>query len=40
MRREALLRQHWVHEGRVLDEVRYGLLREEWKELPAANSEP
>ncbi len=30
MQREALLRQHWVHRGESLDEVRYGLLREEW----------
>lgn len=30
MQREALLRQHWVHHGQVLDEVRYGLLRDEW----------
>lgn len=31
MQREALLRQHWVHRGESLDEVRYGLLREEWQ---------
>lgn len=30
MQREALLRQHWVHHGQVLDEVRYGILRDEW----------
>ncbi len=40
MQREALLRQHWVHGGRVLDEVRYGLLRDEWKGLQATDSEP
>ncbi len=39
MQREALLRQHWVHGGRVLDEVRYGILREEWKQFAAARSE-
>ena len=33
MQREALLRQHWVHRGESLDEVRYGLLREEWQPL-------
>lgn len=30
LRREALLRQHRVHRGIVLDEVRYGILRDEW----------
>ena len=40
MQREALLRQHWVHGGRVLDEVRYGLLRDEWEGLQATDSEP
>jgi len=39
MQREALLRQHWVHRGRVLDELRYGVLREEWKQHAAARSE-
>ena len=39
MQREALLRQHWVHGGRVLDEVRYGVLREEWNQFAAARSE-
>ena len=32
MQREALLRQHWVHRGKVLDELRYGFLREEWEQ--------
>ena len=32
MQREALLRQHWVHRGKVLDEFRYGFLREEWEQ--------
>lgn len=36
MQREALLRQHWVHRGRVLDEVRYGLLREKWERISNA----
>lgn len=40
MQREALLRRHWVHRGRVLDEVRYGLLRDEWAERQAANTVP
>jgi len=40
MQREALLRQHWVHRGRILDEVRYGLLRDEWEERQAANTVP
>ncbi|MYD95385.1 MAG: GNAT family N-acetyltransferase [Chloroflexi bacterium] len=40
MQHEALLRQHWVHRGRVLDEVRYGLLRDEWEEQQAANTVP
>ncbi len=39
MQREALLRQHWVHGGRVLDEVRYGLLRDEWQPHAAARFE-
>ncbi len=39
MQREALLRQHWVHGRRVLDEVRYGVLREEWNQFAAARSE-
>ena len=39
MQREALLRQHWVHGGRVLDEVRYGLLRGEWQLHAAARLE-
>lgn len=30
LQREALLRQHRVHRGHVLDEVRYGILRDEW----------
>jgi len=38
MQREALLRQHWVHRGESLDEVRYGLLREEWQ--PPAGAAP
>ena len=38
MRREALLRKHWVHRDRVLDEVRYGLLRDEWKQNHTAKS--
>ena len=38
MQREALLRRHWVHRGRILDEVRYGLLREEWERNDFANS--
>lgn len=40
MQREALLRRHWVHRGRVLDEVRYGLLRDEWEEQQAAKTVP
>lgn len=36
MQREALLRQHWVHRGQVLDEVRYGILREEWEQPGSA----
>ena len=32
MQREALLRRHWVHHGKVLDELRYGLVREEWEQ--------
>jgi len=40
MQREALLRKHWVHRGRVLDEVCYGLLRDEWEERQAANTVP
>ena len=32
MQREALLRRHWVHHGKVLDELRYGFLREEWEQ--------
>ena len=40
MQREALLRQHWVHGGRVLDEVRYGLLRDKWEGHQATASEP
>ena len=36
MQREALLRQHWVHRGQVLDEARYGLLREEWERNASA----
>ena len=39
MQREALLRKHWVHRGRVLDEVRYGLLREEWKTNQVTHSD-
>lgn len=39
MQREALLRKHWVHRGRVLDEVRYGLLREEWETNQVAHSD-
>lgn len=39
MQREAMLRQHWVHRGRVLDEVRYGILRDEWQPHAAARSE-
>ena len=31
MQREAMLRRHWIHGGRILDEVRYGLLRDEWR---------
>jgi len=38
MRREALLRKHWVHRGRVLDEVRYGFLRDEWEQRGTFNS--
>ncbi len=38
MQREALLRRHWVHRGRILDELRYGLLREEWERNDIANS--
>ncbi|MDE2991524.1 MAG: hypothetical protein OXU21_10730 [Chloroflexota bacterium] len=36
MQREALLRRHWVHRGESLDELRYGLLREEWQPSGAA----
>lgn len=39
MQREALLRKHWVHRGRVLDEVRFGLLREEWETNQVAHSD-
>ena len=31
MRREALLRQHRRHRGEFIDEVHYGMLREEWE---------
>ena len=40
MQREALLRQHWVHRGKVLDELRYGFLRDEWEQHQTACSEP
>ena len=40
MQREALLRQHWMHRGQVFDEVRYGLLRDEWEQHQTACSEP
>ena len=40
MQRQALLRRHWMHRGRALDEVRYGLLRIEWEEQRAANTDP
>ena len=40
MQREALLRRHWVHRGQVHDEVRYGMLREEWEQHQASGSEP
>ena len=36
MQREALLREHWVHRGQVLDEARYGLLRAEWEQRAGA----
>ena len=36
MRREALLREHWMHRGQVLDEARYGLLRAEWEQRAGA----
>ena len=38
MQREALLRQHWMHRGQVLDELRYGFLRDEWEQRQAASS--
>jgi RimJ/RimL family protein N-acetyltransferase len=38
MQREAMLRQHWVHGGRILDEVRYGLLRDEWRQIAHENA--
>lgn len=31
MRREAALRQHRLHRGEFIDEVHYGILREEWE---------
>ena len=37
MKREALLREHWVHRGQVLDEARYGLLRAEWEQRVSAD---
>ena len=40
MQREALLRQHWVHRGRVLDEVRYGLLRSDWEQRLTSSTQP
>lgn len=39
MQCEALLRRHWVHRGQVHDEVRYGMLREEWERHQASGSE-
>lgn len=38
LQREALLRQHWVHRGQVLDEVRYGILRDEWADGGSAST--
>ena len=33
MRREARLRAHRVHRGETVDEVTYGLLRDDWERL-------
>jgi len=36
MRYEGRLRQEWIVHGQTVDSVHYGLLREEWEQLPGA----